>query len=104
MSGSFVDNMLNNSLNIILFDDVLGGFVGEGCSRTKDGIGDGLGKWLGHDYVSLTGFVMEKLSHRREQKVEKLYWGINMEEVRDNMMLFLDGGYEVQGNFTMNCF
>ena len=44
MSGSFVDYMLKNSPSKILFDDLLGGFVGEGCGRTKDGLGDGLGK------------------------------------------------------------
>ena len=39
-----MDYMLKNSPSIILFDDLLGGFVGEGCGRTKDGVGNGLGK------------------------------------------------------------
>ena len=44
MSGSFVDYMLKNSPSIILSDDLLGGFVDEVCGRTKDGVGNGLGK------------------------------------------------------------
>ena len=39
-----MDYMLKNSTSIIIFDDVLCGFVGEGCIRTKDGVGNFLGK------------------------------------------------------------
>ena len=38
-----MDYMLKNSPSIILFDDVLVYFVGEGCGRTKDGLGNFLG-------------------------------------------------------------
>ena len=60
--------MFKHSTSVILRDDVLEVFLG---SRTKDSIGDGLVKCLGHDDVSLTGFVMEEFSHRRYQKVKK---------------------------------
>ena len=36
--------MLQNYPSIILFGDVLGVFVGTVCGRTKDGVGNGLGK------------------------------------------------------------
>ena len=54
-----MEDTLNHYLSLIIRDDVLGRFVGEGFGRTKDGIGDGLGNFSGHDDVSLTGFFME---------------------------------------------
>ena len=59
IKGVFLEDTLNHYLSLIIRDDVLGRFVGEGFGRTKDGIGDGLGNFSGHDDVSLTGFFME---------------------------------------------
>ena len=71
MRGSFAEDTFKNSPYIILCDGVLKVFVGKGCVRTKDGVGNGLGKCSRHNDVSLTGFVMEDLSHRREQEAKK---------------------------------
>ena len=73
MRGYFAEYMFKYYPFIILRDELLEGFVGEGCDRTKDGIGNGLGKSSVHDDVSLTGFVMEELYHRRKQKVKKVF-------------------------------
>ena len=45
---------------------------------------NGLGKCSGHYDVSLTGFVVEELSNRREHKAKKIFLWINMAEVREN--------------------
>ena len=71
-------------LKFILRDYVLGVFLGEGCNRNKDGVGNGIGKFSGHDNVSLKGFVMEELFHRSYQKVKEVFCCINMVEVREN--------------------
>ena len=88
----------------VLRDYVLGVFVGKGWNSTKDGVGNGLGNFLGSDYVSLIGFVVEELSHRIDQKVKKVFWWINMVEIRENRTWFLDGVCEVQGNFIIYIF
>ena len=72
MRGSFAEDMFKHSPFVIISDDVLEGFVGKGCSRTKDGFGNGLRKCLVHDDVSLTYFVMEDLSHRMDHKSKKI--------------------------------
>ena len=51
----------------------------------NDGIGNIIGKCLGHDDVGSTGFVMKEFSHRRDQTVNKGFGGINMVEVQENM-------------------
>ena len=65
MRGSFAEKIFKHPSFIILPNDMLGGFVYEGCISIKVGVGNGLGKCSGNDYVSLTGFFMEELSHRR---------------------------------------
>ena len=54
-----MEEMFNNYPSAILRDDMLEGFVGKGCGRTKYGVGNGLVKCPGHDGGSLTVFVME---------------------------------------------
>ena len=54
-----MEDISKRSPYVILRDDVLEGFLGKECIRTKDGVGNGLGKYSGHDDVSLTGFVIK---------------------------------------------
>ena len=84
MRGYFAEDMFKISPYFILRDDFLKGFLGEGCSGTKDGVGNGLGKLSGNDDADLAGFFMEEFSHRRYQKVKKGIGGINMTEVQEN--------------------
>ena len=58
MRGSFTEDMFRHSPFDILHDDMLEGFVGEGCSRMKYVVGNLLGECPGHNDVSLTRFVM----------------------------------------------
>ena len=76
--------MFKYSPSIILRNYLLEVFVGEGCGRKKDGVGDCLGKLLGHDDVILTGFFIEEVSYRRYQKLKKVFQWINMVKVRYN--------------------
>ena len=69
--GSFVEDMFNDSPSVIFRDERLEGFLGKGCDWTKYCVDNGLGKFLGHYDVSLTGFVMGDFFHIREQKVKK---------------------------------
>ena len=39
---------------------MMGEFLGEGCSGATDGVGGGLIKSSGNDYVGLTGFLPQK--------------------------------------------
>ena len=71
MRGYFAGGMFNHSPSVVLIDDLLGLFVGERCGRTNNVIRGGLSKFSGHDDVSLTGFVVEEFSHRRDQKMKK---------------------------------
>ena len=54
MRGSFSEDMLRHSTSVILRDDMLEVFVGQGCGSTKDGIGNGLGKCSVNDDLILT--------------------------------------------------
>ena len=63
-----MEDTFKHSLSVILPDDMLEGFVGEGYGRTNDGIGNGLRKCPGYDDVSLIGFVVEYFSYKWEQK------------------------------------
>ena len=71
MRVSFAEEMFKNYPSIILCDDVLEGFVGKGCGMTKDGVGNDLDRCLGYYDVGLTGFFIEELSQRRDQKVKR---------------------------------
>ena len=44
MRESFAEDMFEHSTDIILCDEMLEGFVDEGCIRAKDGVGVGFGK------------------------------------------------------------
>ena len=87
--------------SVILCDDILEVFIGYGCGRTKDGIGNVLDKCPGYDDLTLTGFVMEEFSQRRNQKAKKGFLWINMVEVRKKITCLLDGVCEVQDNFII---
>ena len=68
-----MEDMLNNYPSIILRDDVVEGFVVEGCFRTKDGVGNGFGRCSVNDNVGLNEFLMEEFSYRRKRKVKKVF-------------------------------
>ena len=70
MRGYFAEDILKHYTSAILRDDVFGVFVGEWCTRMKDRVGNSLGECLLHDDVSLAGFVMEELSHIRDQNLK----------------------------------
>ena len=76
--------MFKHYPSVILRDDVLEGFVGKVCIGTKDVIGCGLGKCSVNYNVGLAGFVMEKLSHRKDQNANEVFGRINMVEYQDN--------------------
>ena len=82
ITGSFVEDMFENSPDVILRDDVLEEFLGKGCGGTKDGVENGIEKCLGHYGVGLSGFVMEEFFHRRGNNKNNVFKGINMVEVR----------------------
>ena len=42
--GYFAEYMFKHSTSVIFCDDVLEGFLGQGCGRTKGGVGNILGK------------------------------------------------------------
>ena len=44
MRGYFAEDMFKHYPVFIIRDDMLKVFVGEGCGRTEDGVGDCLGK------------------------------------------------------------
>ena len=44
MRGYFAEDMFKHSLDSILHDEMLEGFIGEGCSREKDGLRGVLGE------------------------------------------------------------
>ena len=104
MRSSFSEDIFENSPAVILCDNMLEVFLRKGCIGTKDGIGSGLGKCPVHDDVSLAGFVMGEFSHRRYQKVNKVFGCINMVEVRENRVLLFDGGCDFQSNLIINDF
>ena len=96
-----MEDMFKNYPYAILCDDVLWVFLGEGCGRIKYGVGNGLGNCSIHDDLSLTVFVVEDFSRRRYHKLNKFFLWINMAEVRENIILLLDLGCGVQGNFII---
>ena len=83
---------------------MLEGFLGKGCSRAKDGVGNDLVNCSGHDDINPSGIVMEEFSYRRDHKVKKVFGGIYKEELQDNRVCLLYGGYEVHSNFTIRFF
>ena len=60
-----------------------------------------LGKFSVHDNVDLEGFFMVELYHRRDQKLKKVFGGINTVELQDNVEWLIDGGYDAQSNFII---
>ena len=82
MGEYFTKDLFKNSPQAIFCDDTFEEFEGKGYGRKQYGVGNVLGKCLGHNDVSLTEFFMEEFSHRRDHMV-KLF-GINMVEVQKN--------------------
>ena len=54
----FLEDMFKHSPSVILRDDMLEVFVEEGCGRTKDGIGNGLG--CKFDRICNGRFILQK--------------------------------------------
>ena len=76
--GIFLEDVFKQSPSVIFRYDMFGVFTGKGCDRTKDEIGNRLGKFPVYDNVSLIRFSMEEFIHRREQEVKKGFGWIKM--------------------------